>query len=195
MPQLTFTTSNQSLLNNNLWPLYELLSSSLPLSVQLQLLIWIPYTETSFQLSLVTQLLQNTSLQITNSLWTQIVFSFLTTESMYYLLVISAHMSSSIIMIISLPDIIKYWNLFAMNTHGPASMLMYNSSASSMSLVCDPSNNVISLTNISNNYRIPFVQTSSRNFCYSLCLTLSQLQSTSLPSRQSLFLPITSLCL
>ena len=39
------------------------------------------------------------------SLQIQIVFFSLTTEFMYYLLVISVHMSSSIIMITSLPDI------------------------------------------------------------------------------------------
>jgi len=43
----------------------------------------------------------------------QIVFSFLITEFMYYSLVISIHMSSSIIMITSLLDIMvktKHWN-------------------------------------------------------------------------------------
>ena len=47
------------------------------------------------------------------SLQTQMVYFFLTTEFMYYLLVTSAHVFSSIIMITSLPDIlvkIKHWN-------------------------------------------------------------------------------------
>jgi len=103
--QSTLTSSNQSSLKNNLWPLYKLLSSSFFLFMQLQSLIWASYTKISFQLSLVTQLLQNTSLQMANSLWIQIVFFFLTTESMYHLLVISTYIFSSIIMIILLPDI------------------------------------------------------------------------------------------
>jgi len=48
-----------------------------------------------------------------NSLQIQIVFSSLTTESMYYLLVISTYASSSIIMTTFLPDIVvktKHWN-------------------------------------------------------------------------------------
>jgi len=40
-----------------------------------------------------------------NGLWIQTVFFFLTTESMYYLLVISVHMFSSIIMTTFLLDI------------------------------------------------------------------------------------------
>ena len=53
MPQSTLTTSNQSSLNNSLQPLYELLFSSFPLSIQLQLLIWTLYIKTFFQLSLI----------------------------------------------------------------------------------------------------------------------------------------------
>ena len=50
---------------------------------------------------------------MTNSLQTQIVFFFLKIEFIYYLLVISAHMFFSIIMIISLLDTLvktKHWN-------------------------------------------------------------------------------------
>ena len=82
-------------------------------SMQLQLWIWTLYIKTFFWLSLVIQLLQNTSLQIANSLQTQTVFFSLTTEYIYHLLVISAYMFSSIIMITSLLDIsvrTKYWN-------------------------------------------------------------------------------------
>ena len=46
-------------------------------------------------------------------LWTQTVYSSSTTEFMYHLLITSAHVFSSIIMITSLPDIlvkIKHWN-------------------------------------------------------------------------------------
>ena len=82
-PQSTLTTSNQSLLKNNLQPLYKLLSSSFLFFVQIQSLIWIPYTETFFQLSLVIQLLQNISLQMANGLQIQTVFSFSIIESIY----------------------------------------------------------------------------------------------------------------
>ena len=61
----------------------------------------------------MTQLLQNTPLQMAGGLWTQIVYSFLTTEFMYYLLVTSVHMFSSTIMITLLLDILvktKHWN-------------------------------------------------------------------------------------
>ena len=106
---------------------------------------------------------------------------------MYYLLVISTHIFSSIIMIIFLLDILvktKHWNLFAMDIPGPASILMYNNFASSVLLVCNISYNVISLMDFSNNslypnnHRIPFIWTlyvtSNRglefvlNFFYSL---------------------------
>ena len=119
---------------------------------------------------------------------------------MYHLLVTFIHMFSSIIMITSLLDIvvkIKYWNQFATDIPGLASMLMYNNSASSVSLVCNPSHNVTSPMDLSNNFlspnnhEIPFLWTSSRNFCHPLSLILSWLQLTSLPSRQSLFLPMT----
>ena len=46
-------------------------------------------------------------------LQTQVVYSSSTTEFMYYLLVTSVHVFSSIIMITSLPDILvktKHWN-------------------------------------------------------------------------------------
>ena len=107
-------------------------------------------------------------------------------------------------MIIFLPDIlvkIKHWNQSAMDTPGPVSMLIYNNSTSSVSLVCDLSHNVTSPTDLSNNFPslnnhgIPFLWTSLRNFHHSLGLTLSWSQSTSLPSRQSLSLPMTLLCL
>jgi len=104
MLQSTLTTLNQSSLKNNLQPSYEPLFSFFPFSVQLQLLIWTLYTKTSFWPSLVTQLLQNTSLQMADGLWTQMVFSSLTIESIYYLLVISTYVFSSIIMAIFLLD-------------------------------------------------------------------------------------------
>ena len=84
-------------------------------------------------------------------------------------------MFSSIIMITSSLDILvktKYWNQSAMNIPGPASTLIYNNSASPISLVCDLSHNVTSPTNLSNNFLfpndhgIPFIQTLLRNFCY-----------------------------
>ena len=73
----------------------------------------------------------------------------------------------------------KYWNSFAMDNSGPASMLMYNNSASPVSLVCDLNHNVTSLADLSNNslslnnHRIPFLWTSSRNSCYPPGLILS----------------------
>ena len=200
MPQSTLTTSNLSLLKNNLQPPYELLSSFFLLSAQLQLQIWTFYIKTSFQLSLVTQLLQNTSLQMAGGLQTQTVYSSLTTEFMYHLLATSAHMFSSTIMITSLPDIlvkIKHWNQSTIDTPGPAFMLMYNNSASPVSLVCNPSHNVTSPMDPSNNspslndHGIPFLWTSSRNFCHPLGLTLSWSQLTGSPSIYSLFLPMT----
>ena len=81
--QSTLTTSNQSLLKNNLQSPYKLLSSSFLFFVQIQSLIWIPYTETFFQLSLVVQLLQNISLQMADGLQIQTVFSFSIIESIY----------------------------------------------------------------------------------------------------------------
>ena len=192
MPQSTLTTSNLSSLKNNLQPLYELLSFFSLLSMQLQSWIWTPYIKTFSQLFLVAQLLQNTSPQITGGLQTQTVYSSLTTEFMYYLLVISTHVFSSIIMITSLPDILvktKHWNQSAMDTPGPASVLMYNNSASSVSLVYNPSYNITSPMDLSNNspslndHRISFLWTSLRNFCYPPDLTLSWSQSTGSPSR------------
>ena len=64
MPQSILTTSNLSLLKNNLQPPYKLPSSFFLLSTQLQQWIWTLYIKTSSWLSLVTQLLQNISLQI-----------------------------------------------------------------------------------------------------------------------------------
>ena len=81
--QSTLATSNQSLLKNNLQSPYKLLSSSFLFFVQIQSLIWIPYTETFFQLSLVVQLLQNISLQMADGLQIQTVFSFSIIESIY----------------------------------------------------------------------------------------------------------------
>ena len=137
---------------------------------------------------------------MTNSLQTQIVFFFLKIEFIYYLLVISAHMFFSIIMITSLPDTLvktKHWNQFAINIPSLASVLIYNNSASPMSLVCNLSYNITSFIGLSNNflfpnnYGIPFLWTLLRNFHYSLGLTLSWLQLTSLPSRKFLFLFMT----
>ena len=202
MPQLTLTTLSLSLLKNNLQPLYEPLSFFSLLSTQLQSWIWTPYIKTSYWLSLVTQSLQNTSLQMTSGLQTQTVYFSLTIEFMYHLLVTSAHAFSSIIMITSLLDILvktKHWNQSAADTPGPTSMLIYNNSASPISLVYNPSHNVTSPMDPSNNslslndHGIPFLQTSSRNFHHPPGLTLSWSQSTSSPSRQSLSLPITSL--
>ena len=76
---------------------------------------------------------------------------------------------------------------------------MYNNSVSSMSLVCDLSHNITSSMVFSNNslspndYETPFLWTLLRNFYHPLCLTLSWSQLTGLPSRQSLFLPMTPL--
>ena len=197
MLQSTLTTSSLSSPKNNLQPPYELLFFFFLLSTQLQLWIWTPYIKTSYQLSLVTQLLQNTSLQMAGSLWTQIVYSSSTTEFIYHLLVTSAYVFSSIIMITFLSDIlvkIKHWNQFAMDTPGPASMLMYNNFASLVSLVCNPSQNVTSPMDLSNNFLslnnhgILFLQTSLKNFHHSSSLILSWSQLTSSPSRQSLSL-------
>ena len=130
------------------------------------------------------------------------VHSSSTTEFMYYLLVTSAHTFSSTIMITSLPDIlvkIKHWNQSATDTPGTASMLMYNNSASPVSLVYDPSHNVTSPMDSSNNspslndHGIPFLWTSLRNFHYPPGLTLSWSQLTGSPSRQSSSLPMTPL--
>ena len=112
-PQSTLTTSNPSSLKNNLQPPYELRSFFSLLSTQLQSWIWTPYTKTSYQLSLVTQSLQNIIPQMAGGLWTQTVYFSSTTEFMYHLLVTSAHMFSSTIMITSLLDILvktKHWN-------------------------------------------------------------------------------------
>ena len=192
MLQSTLTTSNPSSLKNNLQPPYKLLFSFSLLSMQLQLLIQTPYIKTSFWLFLVIQLHQNISLQMAGGLWTLTVFFSLTTESIYYLLVISIHIFSSIIMTTSLLDIIvktKHQDQFTMDISSPAFMLMYNNSASLMLLVCNPSYNVTSPIDLSNsflslnNYGILFLWTSSRNFHHSLGLTLSWPQSTNSLSR------------
>ena len=143
-------------------------------------------------------------MQMANSLWTPMVFSILIIESIYHLLVISVHVFSSIIMIIfQLATLVrtKLQNQFAADISGPVSALIYNNSASSMSLIYNLSYNVTSLTDLSNNslflnnHRIPFLQTLLRNFYYSLSLILFQLLLTSSLNRQSLFLPMISLCL
>ena len=166
MPQSILTTSNPSSLKNNLQSLYELLSSCFLLSVQLQSQIWISYIEISSQLFLVTQLLQNISLQIASGLQIQMVFSFLTTEFMYHPIVISVYASSSIIMITFLLDIMiktKYWNQFAMDIPGPAPILIYNKSVGLVLLVYDLSHNITSPMDLSqnslslNDYGIPFL--------------------------------------
>ena len=127
------------------------------------------------------QLLQNTSPQIANGLQTTTVLSILITGSMYHLLVISTYIFSSIIIIISLLDILvktKYWNLFAMNISSPVFTLISNNSASFVLLVYKLSYNVISPTDLSNNflflnnYEILFLWTSLRNFHHYLDLTL-----------------------
>ena len=154
MLQLTLTTLSLSSLKNNLQPPYELPSFFSLLFAQLQSWIRIPYIKTSSQLSLVTQLLQNTSPQMVSSIQTQTVYFSSTTEFMYYLQVISIHAFFSTIMITSLPDIlvkIKNWNQSAMNTSSPAFMLIYNNSTSPVSLVCDLSHNVTSPMDLSNN--------------------------------------------
>ena len=129
-------------------------------------------------------------------LQTQTVYSFLTTEFMYHLLVTSAHAFSSIIMITSLPDILiktKHWNQSTTDTPGPASILMYNNSASPISLIYNPNHNVTSPMDLSNNFPslnnhgIPFLWTSLRNFCHPLGLTLSWSQSTQ-PTKQAIFI-------
>jgi len=181
-PQSTLTTSSPSSLKNNLQSLYELWSFfSLP-SVQLQSWIWTPYIKTSYQLFLVTQSLQNTPPQMAGGLRTQMVYSSSTTEFMYHLLVISAHAFSSTIMITFLLDILvktKHWNYSTADIPGPASIPMYNNFASPVSLVCDPSHNVTSHTDLSNNFPslndhgIPFLWTSLRNFHHPLGLILS----------------------
>ena len=132
MPQLTLITSNQSSLKNKLGPLHKLLSFSFLSFIQLQLLIWIFCTKISFQPFLITQLLENTSLQISNSLLIPMVFSVLITEFMYYLVVISIYIFSSIIMItFQLSTLIrtKHQNLFTTDISGPASILICNNSA------------------------------------------------------------------
>ena len=127
------------------------------------------------------QLLQNTSPQIANGLQTTTVLSILITGSMYHLLVISTYIFSSIIIIISLLDILvktKCWNLFAMNIPSPVFTLISNNSASFVLLVYKLSYNVISPTDLSNNflslnnYGILFLWTSLRNFHHYLDLTL-----------------------
>ena len=192
MLQSTFTTLSLSLLKNNLQPLCELLSSFFLLSTQLWSWIWISYIKTSSWLFLVTQLLQNTSSQMAGGLWIQIVYSFLITKFMYHLLATSTYVFSSTIMITFLLDILvktKHQNQSATDTPGLAFMLIYNNSASLVSLVCDPCHNITSSMDLSNNFLflndhgIPFLQTSSRNFCHPLGLTLSWLQSTSSPSK------------
>ena len=166
MPQSTLTTLSPSSFKNNLQPLYEPLSFFFLLSAQLQSWIQTLYIKTSYQLSLVTQSLQNTSLQMAGGLQTQTVYFSSTIEFMYHLLVTSTHVFSSTIMIISSPDILvkaKHWNQSTTNTSGPASMLMYNNSASPVSLVYDPNYNVTSSIDPSNNslslndHEIPFL--------------------------------------
>ena len=114
-------------------------------------------------------------------------------------------MFSSTIIITSSLDIlvkIKHWNQSATDTPSPVSMLIYNNSASSVSLVCNPSHNVISPIDRLNNspslngYGIPFLWTSLRNFRHSLGLTLFQSQHICLffmCSPNTVFLPMSSL--
>ena len=121
------------------------------------------------------------------------VFFSLITEFMCHLLVTFTYVFSSIIMITFLPDILvktKYCNQSATDTPSPASVLMYNNSASPVSLVCNSSHNVTSSIDLSNNHGIPFLWTSSKNFYYPSGLILSWSQLTGSPSRQSLSLSI-----
>ena len=127
-------------------------------------------------------MLQNTSLQMANSLQTPMVFSILMIESMYYPPVIFTHVFFSITIITSLLATlvkIKHWNLFTADISGLAFRLIYNNSASLVSLVCNLSYNVTSTMNLSNNslflnnHGILFLWTLSRNFHHSLDLTLS----------------------
>jgi len=93
-----------------------------------------------------------------DSLWTPIVFSILMTEFTYYLLVISVHVFSSIIMIIFLLATLvrtKHWNSFTINIPSLVSMLMYNNSTSFISFVCDLNHNVTSLIDFSSNFLFP----------------------------------------
>ena len=77
-----------------------------------------------------------------------------------------------------------------MDIPGLVSILMYNSSASPVLLVCDLSYNVTSPTDLSNNflfpnnYEIPILWTLLRNSCYppGLTLSLSRLQKVNLVS-------------
>ena len=123
---------------------------------------------------------------------------------MYYLLVISIYVFSSIIIITSLLDIMvktKHWNQFTVDIPSQVFVLMYNNSASPISLICDPSHNVISPMDLSNNFLFPnnhgisFLWTSLIKFHHPLGLTLSWSQLTSSPSMQSLFLPMIPSCL
>ena len=123
---------------------------------------------------------------------------------MYYLLVISTHTFSSIIMIIFLLATsvkTKHWNLFAMDISGPVSTLIYNNSASHVLFICDLNHNITSFVDLSrnflfpNNYKILFLWTSSKNSHHPPDLTLSWLLSTGLLSNQLLSLPMTSSCL
>ncbi len=127
--------------------------------------------------------------------------SFLFLDNRIYVLSASNLYTCIIIMIISLPDTLvktKHYNQFAADISDIASMLMYNNSTSPVSLVCSLSYNIISSTDLSNNFiflnnhRILFLQTLSRNFHHFLGLILSWSQLTSLPSRQTLFLSMTS---
>jgi len=113
------------------------------------------FTETFFQPFLVTQLLQNTFLQIANSLWTPAVFFILITEPIYHLLVISVYAFSSIIMIIFLLATLvrtKHWNLFVVNILSLVSILMYNNFVSPMSFIYDLNHNITSFIDLSNNF-------------------------------------------
>ena len=185
MPQSTLTTSSPSSLKNNLQPPYKPLSFFFFLSMQLQLQIWTSYIKTSSQLSLVTQSLQNTSLQMAGDLQIQMVYSFLTTGFIYHLLVTSTHVFSSIIMIISLLNILvktKHWNQSAMDTPSPAFVLMYNNSASSISLACDPSHNITSSTN---SIFIDFIEKlSSFSRFNTILVIVNQL------TKQAIFIPV-----
>jgi len=139
-----------------------------------------------------------------NGLWTPMVFFISMIESTYYSLVISIHMFSSIIIIIFLLATLvqtKHWNSFAIDISSLASVLIYNNSASPVSLVCNLNHNITSLTDLSRNFPSPndhgilFLYTLSKNSCHLLSLTLSWLLSTGLPSRQFLSLFTTPLCL
>ena len=106
-----------------------------------------------------------------NNLQTLKVFFFLMAESIYQSLAFTIYIFFSIIMIIFfLATLIrtKHWNQFTIAIPGLVSILIYNSSASSILLVYNSNSSVTSLIDLSSNfpssnsYRILFLWTSSK---------------------------------